>query len=88
MSKSLPQYLIQDRDGWSILNIFQFSEYFDYISFKIKLLEMLKDYKDNDYIKAKIMWMIKYFNSWFTKSEYRLLNQQKITNEEIEKALK
>ena len=29
------------------------------------------------------MWMIKYFNSWFIKYEYRLLNQQKITDEEI-----
>ena len=38
-------------------------------------------------IKAKIMWMIKYFNSWFTKYERRLLNQQKITKEEIEEII-
>ena len=36
----------------------------------------------------KIMWMIKYFNSWFTKYECRLLNQQKITDEEIADILK
>ena len=88
LSKSLPQYLIQDRDGWSILNIFQFSEYFDYISFKIKLLEMLKDYKDNDHIKAKIMWMINYFNFWFTRPESRILERPQITNKETAKALK
>lgn len=32
--------------------------------------------------------MTKYFNSWFTKYEYRLLNQQKITDEEVAEALK
>lgn len=39
-------------------------------------------------INTKIMRMIKYFNSWFTKYERRLLNQQKITDEEIAVALK
>lgn len=33
------------------------------------------------------MWMINYFNTWFTKYEYRLLNQQKITDEDIAKLL-
>lgn len=88
LSKSLPQYLIQDKDGWSILNIFQFSEHFDYISFKIKLLEMIKAYKDNDHIKAKIMWMINYFNFWFSRPKSRILERPQITNEEIEDSLK
>ena len=32
--------------------------------------------------------MIDYFNSWFTKYEYRIMSQQKITDEEIENTLK
>ena len=62
-------------------------ESFDDVAFKISLLEMLKKNKENDHIKEKIMWMISYFNSWFTKYEYRLLNQQRITGEDIAKAL-
>ena len=88
LSKSLQHYLLQDRDGFYILNIFQLSEYFDHLSFKLELLKILEQYKDKDHIKAKIMWMIKYFNFWFTKYEHRLLNQQKITEEEIADALK
>lgn len=79
---------MRDRDGWYILNIFTLCDTFDDVTFKINLLEMLTKFKENDHIKAKIMWMINYFNSWFTKYEYRLLNQQKITGEEIEFALK
>ena len=33
------------------------------------------------------MWIINYFNSWFTKYEQRFLNQQKITDEEIRNAM-
>ena len=87
LSKSLPQYLLQDRDGWNILNIFQFSESFDHLSFKFELLKMLKKNKDNDHIKAKIMWMINYFNSWFIRPEARVLEKPQITEEEIIQAL-
>lgn len=76
-------YLMQDEDKEFFLNIFHLCNAFDDVAFKINLLEMLKKHKNDKRIKAKIMWMIKYFNSWFTKYEYRLLNQQKITNEEI-----
>ena len=88
LSKSLPHYLMQDMDGWCILNIFQLSEYFDHISFKIKLLEMLKNYKENDHIKAKIMWVINYFNSWFIRPEARISEKPQITDAEITDALK
>ena len=87
LSKSLPHYLMQDRDGWCILNIFQLSEYFDHISFKMALLKMLKKNKDNDHIKAKIMWMINYFNSWFIRPEARVLEKPQFTDEEIANAL-
>lgn len=80
-------YLMQDKDNELFLNIFHLCNAFDDGTFKYNLLEMLKKNKENDYIKEKIMWMIKYFNSWFTKYERRLLNQQKITDEDITKAL-
>ena len=80
-------YLMQDTDGEFFLNIFYLCNAFNDVTFKINLLEMLKNHKNNEKIKAKIIWMIKYFNFWFTKYEYRLMNQQKITDEDIEKAL-
>ena len=80
-------YLMQDEDKELFLNIFHLCESFDDMAFKISLLEMLKKNNRNDHIKEKIMWMISYFNSWFTKYEYRLLNQQRITDEDIAKAL-
>lgn len=76
-------YLMQDEDDELFLNIFYLCDAFDDVAFKINLLEMLKKHKNDEKIKTKIMWMIKYFNSWFTKYEYRLLNQQKITDKEI-----
>lgn len=81
-------YLMQDTDGEFFLNIFHLCNAFDDVAFKINLLELLKKHKNNEKIKAKIIWMIKYFNSWFTKYEYRIMNQQRITDEEIENALK
>lgn len=80
-------YLMQDKDDELFLNIFHLCDAFDDINFKISLLEMLKKHKNDEKIKTKIMWMIKYFISWFTKYEHRLLNQQKITDEDIEHAL-
>lgn len=81
-------YLMQDADGEFFLNIFHLCNAFDDVAFKINLLELLKKHKNNEKIKAKIMWMIDYFNSWFTKYEYRIMSQQKITDEEIENTLK
>ena len=81
-------YLMQDADGEFFLNIFHLCNAFDDVAFKINLLELLKKHKNNEKIKAKIIWMINYFNSWFTKYEYRMMNQQKITDEEIENIVK
>ncbi len=81
-------YLMQDADGEFFLNIFHLCNAFDDVAFKVNLLELLKKHKNNEKIKAKIMWMIDYFNSWFTKYEYRIMSQQKITDEEIENTLK
>ena len=79
---------MKDQDDELFLNIFHLCEAFDDVTFKINILEMLKKYKDDETIKVKIMWMINYFNSWFTKYEYRQLNQQEIINAEIEAVLR
>lgn len=81
-------YLMQDEDNEFFLNIFHLCDTFDDVAFKIRLLDMLRKQKNDEKIKSKIMWMINYFNSWFTKYEYRLLNQQKITDEDISNALR
>lgn len=81
-------YLMRDKDNELFLNVFNLCDTFDDVTFKINLLEMLKKHKNDEKITTKIMWMINYFNSWFTKYEYRLLNQQKITDKEIAEALK
>lgn len=80
-------YLMRDNDDEFFLSIFRLCDTFDDATFKNNLLEMLKKHKNDEKIKTKIIWMIKYFNSWFTKYECRLLSQQKITDEEIEKVL-
>lgn len=80
-------YLMKDSDGEVFLNVFHLCNTFDDVAFKINLLELLKKHKNNEKIKEKIMWMVKYFNFWFTKYEYRIMNQQKITEEEIHKVL-
>ena len=80
-------YLMKDNDGEVFLNVFHLCNIFDDVAFKINLLELLKKHKNNEKIKEKIMWMINYFNSWFTKYEYRIMNQQKIAEEEIQEAI-
>ena len=80
-------YLMKDNDGEVFLNVFHLCNIFDDVAFKINLLELLKKHKNNEKIKEKIIWMVKYFNFWFTKYEYRIMNQQKITDEEIQEAL-
>ena len=80
-------YLMQNNDEELFLNIFHLCNAFDDVNFKISLLEMLKNNKENDHIKEKIMWMINYFNSWFIRPEARVLEKPQITDEEITKAL-
>ena len=83
----LPQYHLTNKDGNSFLNIFEYSTGFDHITYKLQILKMLKDNKDNDGIKEKIFWLIDYFNSWFKSPYARVLEKPQITKEEIDKAL-
>lgn len=80
-------YLMKDGDEEVFLNIFGLCEGVDDEILKIDILGLLKKYKNNEKIREKIMWMINYFNSWFTKYEYRIMNQQKIAEEEIQEAI-
>ena len=83
----LPQYHLTNKDGYSFLNIFEYSTGFDHITYKLQILKMLKNNKDNDGIKEKIFWLIDYFNSWFKSPYARVLEKPQITKEEIDKAL-
>lgn len=80
-------YLMQDEDNEFFLNIFHLCDTFDDVAFKIRLLEMLKKHKKDEKIKAKIMWMINYFNSWFIRPEASILEKPQITEEEITKVI-
>lgn len=83
----LPQYTLLNEDDQAILNVFLFSHGYDHVSFKLNLLNMLKNNKDNVRIKEKIMWMINYYNSWFIHPEVRVLEKPQITDEEIAEVL-
>ena len=80
-------YLMKDQDDELFLNIFNLCEWCDHHIFKFNLLEMLKEHKDNEEIKNKIMWMIGYYNSWFGEYEYRITKRHKITEEEVKRAI-
>ena len=80
-------YLMKDSDGEAFLNIFGLCEGVDDATFKINILELLKKYKNNEKIKEKIIWMINYFNSWFIQCGDPIMNEQKITDKEIQEAL-
>lgn len=80
-------YLMKDQDDELFLNIFNLCEWCDHHIFKFNLLEMLKEHKDNEEIKNKIMWMIGYYNSWFGEYEYRITKKHKITEEEVKRAI-
>ena len=85
----LPQYCLQDlKDNKKFLNTFLLSAYFDHISFKFEILEMLKSNKNNEHIKEKILHEINYFNYWFSQAESGVIEQPQITPEDIDKAIK
>lgn len=80
----LPQYCLQDlKDNKKFLNTFLLSAYFDHISFKFEILEMLNLNKNNEHIKEKIMWSVEYYNKWFSSPEARSIEQIQITEDEI-----
>ena len=78
---------MKDQDDEWFLNIFHLCGTFDEAIFKFNLLEMLKEYKNDEKIKNKIMWMIGYYNSWFGEYEYRITKRHKITEEEVKRVL-
>ena len=85
----LPQYCLQDsKDNKKFLNTFLLSAYFDHISFKFEILEILKSNKNNEHIKEKILHEINYFNYWFSQTESGVIEKPQITQEDIDKAIK
>ncbi len=84
--ESLPKYFFKDSDGLNVLNNFLFSNDFEHISFKINLLEMLKNCKQKKVLQ-KIMWTIDSFNNWYASPTSRSIEKPKITKEEIQEAI-
>ena len=80
-------YLMQDRNNELFLNVFQFCDTFDYVTFKDNLLEMLRTYKNNKKVKQKIMWTIRYYNTYFKNSILYSLERPRITKDEINEAI-
>lgn len=62
VKESNPQYFHQDKDGVWYLDSFIFTGLYNYISYKLQLLKMLKQNSKNEKVRQKIMWAISYFN--------------------------
>lgn len=85
----LPHYcLLDSNDNNFILNTFLSSDSYDYITFKYELLKMLKENKNNESIRKKIMWVINYYNKWFIRPEARAIERPQITQKEIYEIIK
>lgn len=85
--KDIKNYILlnKDIDGIYFLNTLFYSDYSDYTSFKLRLMKMLAEYKDNAKIRSKIMWTINYFNMYYAKY---MPGKPQITQSEILNVLK
>ncbi len=84
----LPHYCLPGEDGLPFLNNFLFFFTNECITHKLRLLEMLKENKNDLKVKQKIMWLINKFNE-YNRAEKNLgrLDYQIIEQSEINKAL-
>lgn len=90
VAKLLPQYCYKCADGWNMVNCYILEGgVSDSYYFKLTLLNQLKNNKDNDKIRQKIMWAITDFNIINnTMRKMGSLSHEIITSKEIEYALK
>ena len=78
------QYFHQDRDGVWYLDSFIFTGLYNYISYKLLLLEMLKQNSKDEKVRQKIMWAISYFNLYNSRQQqmgsvdYSFISQDEI----------
>ena len=69
VKESNPQYFHQDKDGVWYLDSFIFTGLYNYISYKLQLLKMLKQNSKNEKVRQKIMWAISYFNLYNSRQQ-------------------
>lgn len=85
----LPQYFYPCDDGWDILNLYIFCiGSGDFINFRQTFLTQLKNNKENEKIRQKIMWAINNFNTIGHIMRQVGSLRSLITCEEIENSLK
>lgn len=83
----IPQYIAQDSDRKYYLNCFIFTKTFDNTTFKLRILNQLTKYFNNEEITQKIMWLVTYFNN-FQQSPYsNNVEQLEISQQELNEAL-
>ena len=84
VKESNPQYFHQDKDGVWYLDSFIFTGLYNYISYKLQLLKMLKQNSKNEKVRQKIMWAISYFNLYNSRQQqmgsvdYSFISQDEI----------
>ena len=81
------QYALQDNDGKFYLNCFIYPTGLKHINYKYQILEQLKLNKDKEEIKQKIMWLVSYFNSFYSSPLARAIEHPQISSEDISEAL-
>lgn len=89
IKEALPQYFYKSADGLNVLDSFIFALFADNVSFKVRLLAMLRQYHDDMKARQKILWSITYFNDYFERSgKIDTPQNLKITDEEIANAMR
>lgn len=84
----LPQYCLTCEDGLPILNTFLFAVTYEGLAHKVRLLDMLKENRNDEKVKQKIMWLINYFNEYnYSEKKLGRLDYQIIEQKEIDKVL-
>ena len=89
IAELLPQYFYPCEDGWAMVNPYIFENgSFDFINFRHTFLSQLRDHKNDDRIRSKLMWAINNFNAIGKAMRQVGSLRSLITREEIENAIK
>jgi len=89
ITELVPQYFYPCEDGWAMVNPYIFGNgSFDFINFRHTFLSQLRDNKNNEKVRHKIMWAINNFNAIGKAMRQVGSLRSLITREEIENALK
>lgn len=87
ITKDIWPYIFKDKDDLCFLNNLFFLSSIESTCIKLRFLEMLKKYNNDNRIKKKVMWAINYFNEWYKSPYYVYLERPQITNDEIAESL-